>query len=317
MSLVSAFTQAVLPIIAIMGLGYVLAIAVDVDADPLNAVALYAFLPALIFHTLTTTSLGGEAMLRIFGGVVAFVVVMGVVAEVLARLFGVVEPFRSATVLASSFPNAGFYGIPLAEFAFGRVGRTTAALFVVAQAFLMYTAGVYVASRGGGNAGYGAVEEIFKLPLVYAIAAALLVRALGVVPPEGGTFMSTVQLVGNASIPLMLVIVGIQLEAVDEPLSAQLVTPTVLKLGVAPLVGAAVALLVAFESVAVARVFVLLCATPVALIPLALTISYSDDPERDGVSASAYLTSVILVTTLVSVPVLTGLIVLLQSGVFP
>jgi hypothetical protein len=62
-------------------------------------------------------------------------------------------------------------------------------------------------------------------------------------------------------------------------------------------------------------VFVLLCATPVALIPLALTLSYSDVADREGLSASEYLTMTIFVTTVASVPVLTVLITLLRDGV--
>ncbi|WP_338741208.1 AEC family transporter [Haloplanus salilacus] len=316
MSLVSAFTSAVLPIVSVMALGYVLSLAVDLDVDPLNDVALYLFLPALIFHSIVTTTLSGDTVARIFAGVGLFVVAMMLFSEVADRVLGVPEPYRSADVLAGALPNAGFYGIPLAEFSFGDIGRTTAVIYITAQAFLMYTLGVYVASRGGGRAGIGAVKEIFRLPLVYAIAAAGLIRVLGVAPPTGGTFMTTVSLVGDASIPLMLVIVGVQLSELESGGVVRAIRPSIIKLVVAPAVGLAVALaLGSFGDVAVARVFVLLCATPVALIPLALTLSYSDVADREGVSASEYLTMVIFVTTLASVPVLTVLITLLQDGV--
>jgi len=316
MSLVSAFTSAILPIVSVMGLGYLLASTLDLDVDPLNDVALYLFLPALIFHSIVTTTLSGATVVRIFAGVALFVVATMGVTELADRLLGVPEPYRSADVLAGALPNAGFYGIPLAEFAFGAVGRTTAVIYITAQAFLMYTLGVYVASRGGGEAGIGAVKEIFRLPLVYAIAAAGVVRFLGVAPPTDGTFMSTARLVGDASIPLMLVIVGIQLSGLAYGNVRRVLRPSAIKLVLAPLAGLAVALaLGGFGDPAVARVFVLLCATPVALIPLALTLSYSDTEGRDGLSASEYLTMTIFVTTIASVPVLTVLITLLRDGV--
>jgi len=315
MSLVSAFTSAILPIVSVMGLGYLLASVLDVEVDPLNTVALYLFLPALIFHSIVTTTLSGATVARIFAGVGLFVVAMMGATELADRALGVPEPYRSADVLAGSLPNAGFYGIPLAEFAFGDVGRTTAVIYITAQAFLMYTIGVYVASRGGGEAGIGAVKEIFRLPLVYAIFAAGVVRFLGVAPPTDGTFMSTASLVGDASIPLMLVIVGIQLAGLASGSARRVLRPSLIKLGLAPVAGVAVALVLGrFGDVQVARVFVLLCATPVALIPLALTLSYSDVEEREGLSASEYLTMTIFVTTVASVPVLTVLITLLQDG---
>jgi predicted permease len=298
-----------------MGLGCLLAAVLDVEVEPLNRVALYLFLPALVFHSVATTSLSGDTVATLVAGVVLFVAAMMALTELADRLLGVPEPYRSADVLAGSLPNVGFYGIPLAEFAFGDIGRTTAVIYMTTQSFLMYTLGVYVASRGGGEAGIGAIKEIFRLPLVYAVAAAAAVRLLGVAPPPGGTFMSTTRLVGDASIPLMLVIVGIQLYGLEYASIGRVIRPAVIKLFVAPLVGLGVALaLGTFGDVPVARVFVLLCATPVALIPLALTLSYSDVAEREGLSASEYLTMTIFVTTLASIPVLTLLIALLRSG---
>lgn len=314
MSLVSAFVSAVLPIIAIMTLGFVLASLIDLDAEPLNTVTLYAFLPALVFHSLATTTLGGASVLRVFAAVVGFLVVMLVIGEVIGRLAGTPEPFLSAAVLAGAFPNAGFYGIPLAEFAFGPIGRTTAVLYITALAVLMYTVGVYVASRAGGHGGISAVREIYRLPLVYAVIVGFVARWLGVVPPETGTVMTTTGLVGSAAIPLMLVVLGIQLADVEVTALTRAVFPTVLKLGVAPAVATGFVVLLAFEDPTIARVFILLSTTPVALTPLVLLMAYGDQPE--DASASEYITTVIAVTTILSIPIITVLITLLNAG-FP
>jgi predicted permease len=127
--------------------------------------------------------------------------------------------------------------------------------------------------------------------------------------------MTTIKLVGDASIPLMLVVLGIELADVDVGALSRAVTPTVLKLGVAPSVGLAIAHVIGFGELTVARTFVLLCATPVALVPLALAIEYGGTRKADGLSVSSYLSSVIFVTTVLSVVVLTVLISLLRSGV--
>lgn len=314
MSLISAFTSAILPILAIMGLGYVIARTLDVKLQSLNDIALYAFLPALVFHNLATTTLGGDALLKIVVGVVSFVGAMWAVSEGVGRSVGVDEPFRSADVMAAMFPNAGFFGVPLAAFAFGAAGRTTAILWMTVQSFLMYTAGVYVASRGGGTTGWGAVRSVFRLPLIYAIFAALLARWAGIVPADSAVSMQTIQMVGEASIPLMLVIVGAQLADMEHTSFTSVVSPSALRLVVAPAVAVAVVFALAFENATIARTFVVLSATPVAVVPLALAITYSDDPERDGRAASEHLTTTIFVTTLASVPVLTVLIFVMQSG---
>ena len=315
-SLASTLTSAVLPILSITAAGYLLARSGALDVEPLNTVTLQLLLPALIFHSLATSTLGGTATGQIALGVVLFVAAMGVLAWGAGRLTSTREPLLSALVLASAFPNSGNFGIPLSAFAFGPAGRTTAVLFVTVQNVLVYTAGAFVASRGQGLAGREAAVEVLKLPLIYAAAAALAARWLGIVPPANGAAMSTIELVGDASIPLMLLILGIQLAGMDTAGVARAATPTILKLGVAPAVGLAVVLLLGFDDATVARTFVLECATPAAILPLILTLEYAEGESVDGLTAPEYVSTAVLVTTLASVPVLTVLIVLLRSGTF-
>jgi predicted permease len=133
MSLVSALTTAILPVLAIAGGGYFIGTWWEIDVDPLNTVTLQLLLPALAFHSLATSTLSGTATGQIVLGVIVFVCVMIGIAEGTGRVLGTTDPFLSALVLASVFPNSGNFGIPLSEFAFGTVGRTTAVLFVTVQ----------------------------------------------------------------------------------------------------------------------------------------------------------------------------------------
>lgn len=317
MSLVGSFTSAVLPILVIAAVGYLLGYATDVDVGPVNTVGLYVFLPVLAFHSVATTTLGGRAALRLGAGVVGFTVVMLGLAWVVGRVLGETEPLASALLLAAAFPNVGFVGIPLSEFAFGEVGRTVAVLFTVFESVLIYTVGAFVASRGSGEAVRGAVTEVFRLPLVYGVVVAVVAQFLGVVPPVDGTAMSTVEMVGDAAIPLMLLVLGLQLAETRPTAVTRTVPPSVLKLFVAPVVGAGVALALAFPDPTVAKVFVLECATPTAIIPLALVIEYTDVSRVGELTAPEYITTVVLVTTVASSVVLTVLVAALQAGWFP
>jgi hypothetical protein len=214
----------------------------------------------------------------------------------------------------SAFPNSGNVGIPVSEFAFGATGRATAVLYLTVQAVLMYTVGVYVASRGAGDGWLAGVRRVVTVPLVYAVVAALGGRALGVVPPAGSTAMRTVGLVGDSAIPVMLLILGLQLAGTNYGATLRQVgSATVLRMGVAPVVAAGVALLVGFADPTVGRVFVLESAMPAAITPLVLLAEFGEG-EVGGVPVEAFVSTAVLVTTLVSVPVLTGLIALLDAG---
>ncbi|WP_424005248.1 AEC family transporter (plasmid) [Haloarcula salina] len=314
MSLIGAFTGAVGPILAISAVGYLLTRTTDIDVASLNTVGLYVLVPALAFHSIATTQLGGTAVLKLGVGVVAYALVMVGIAWVVGQATGESGPLLGALMLAAAIPNSGFIGIPLSEFAFGPVGRTTAVLYLTIQNLIVYTLGVYIASQGTDRSARRSVAEIFRLPLVYAVVAAVLVRAGGLVPSADTALMDTLQLVGDSSIPIMLLILGVQLADTDVSAVSRTITPSVLKLGVAPFVGVAIALALGFDDPTVARVFVLECATPAAVIPLALTIEYADGSVIDGITAPEYLSTTIYVTTLAGVVVLTVLVALLQSG---
>lgn len=311
MSLAEALTTAILPVLSIAAAGAILGTVRDVSVDALATISLYVLTPALVFYSLSTTPLSGSAVVGVAAGVTVFTVAMVGLALGITRLIGADPGLRSAIALTSAFPNSGNYGIPLAAFAFGAIGASTAVLFLAAQSILVYTLGVVLASRGEGADLRGAALEVFKLPLLYAAAAAGVARWFKVVP--SGSVMETIQLTGEAAIPVMLLLLGVQLVQTRHTRAVTGVAPAVvLKLLIAPLVGAAVALGMGFADGAVARVFILECSMPAAITPLMLTVEFGD-PDS-GVSAAAYVSTAILVTTVGSVLTLTVLVTLLQSG---
>jgi hypothetical protein len=190
-------------------------------------------------------------------------------------------------------------------------------VYLTVQGVLLYTLGAYIAQRSTGGRGLGGVRRVLELPLIYAVVAAVLVRWAGGVPPADGTAMQTLSLVGNAAIPLMLLILGIQLADTDYSVALSRVgTAAALKTVAAPAVGVGVALAVGFQNPTVARTFVLECATPTAVTPLLLVVEFGgEDGPDDGLSVAEYVSTAILVTTVLSVPALTLLIALLETGV--
>lgn len=323
MSLLGIFGNAILPVLAIGAVGFLLGRLTGIEVGGLNTVAVYVLAPALVFHSIVTTGLTGETLLTVGLGVAAFTVTMTVVAEGIGRALGEREPLLSAFVLACVFSNSGNYGLPLSAFAFGTTGRSTAAIFMTAQSVLIYTLGAYVAARSSGEDGLAGARRVLTIPLVYAVLAAVAVRWLSLAPPEGGTVMSTVGMVGDAAIPIMLLILGVELANTDYGAALSRVgRPVAVKTFLAPVVGLGVALVLStvgplglsFGDPAVARTFVLETSTPTAVTPLILLIEFGDDTAVGGVSAAEYVSTTVLVAAVVSVPVLTVLISLLRSG---
>ncbi len=310
MSLFSAFTQAVLPVLAVAGVGYVFGVYTDTDPEPLSTVTLYVLVPALVFHSLATTEIGGGEGARVVLIAVVLTLVMWAVSEAVA-VFASNGANRNGLVLAGTFPNTANYGIPLSVFAFPSVGRTTAVLYVVGSTVMLYTVGVYVASRDSAASSLGAVRRVLRLPLVYAVVVGVAANAAGIGGGGGGgageAAFETLRLVGDSSIPIMLIILGVQLaRATPSGAVREVAAANVVRLVVAPAVAVPVVLVFGFANPDVARVVVLESSTPVAVSTVILTIEFDGDSD--------YTATAVLTTTLASVVSVTLLVEALRSG---
>src|SRR6185295_125138 len=119
------------------------------------------------------------------------------VVGILIQLYFLFSGFRAAGfALPALFMNAGNMGIPLALFAFGQEGMQRATLLFVIITFLQYSLGIYILN-GRGN-----WTEIFRLPLIYAALAGLLVNLGQIKIPE--LLLQPVIMLGQATIPIML-----------------------------------------------------------------------------------------------------------------
>ncbi len=167
------------------------------DPDALSTITVYVLAPALVVHSLTTSSLAGDTILSVVLAVVLFTAAMVLLAEGVGRLTGHSEPLLGAFVLVSIFPNTGNYGIPLADFAFGATGRSTAVLVTALQGVLLYTVGIYIAARGSGGSPLADMRRVFGVPLIYAVVVALALRWVGASPPTESTVMQTLELLGK------------------------------------------------------------------------------------------------------------------------
>jgi hypothetical protein len=311
-SLVSVLVSAILPVVAVAGVGYVLGRYKEIALSPLSTITIYVLAPALIFYSVLTTPISTGVAGRLAAGVTIFTLLIAVVAVGFGKALGEEQGTLDAFVLSSTFSNSGNYGIPLSAFAFGAIGRSTAVLYIVVQGILVYTLGVYLAARNGAGTARTAVKKVVSLPQIYAVLAALLVRRAGATPPLDSSIMETIKLTGDSAIPVMLLMLGIQLADSTAGSTIGRVAPaTALKLVGAPILAIGVALAVGLDGT-VGKVFVLECAMPVAVTPLLLTTEFGSN--EGPVTAADYVSTAILASTIASLATLTALIVLLQNG---
>jgi len=295
--LLSVLVNIVLPVFLIIGAGFVTARVKSLDAQTLSRVSLYILGPALVFSKLVETTVTKTDLVQI----VVFTVLgtLGALALswVVARLLHLDQSTESAFMLSSSFVNCGNYGLPLVLFAFGQPGLERALIYFVTSAFMVNTLAVFVASRGKARVATSFLN-IFRVPMIYAIVAAFVVKASGFVVPD--FVFEPLEMVGESAIPVMLLLVGLQLARSSAKRQVKLIcTATLVRLIGGAVVGILLASVLGLSSVT-RQVCIVEHSTPTGVMTSILAMEFGSEPE--------FVTGVIFATTLASIATMTLLL---------
>lgn len=208
-NLLTLFANNLLPIFLVAGTGYIAGKWLNVEAQSISRVVFYLFSPCLIFDLLVTSQLNNGDMLRMIGFTVASIMVVGAITWLLGRLMKLERKMMAAVLICTITLNAGNYGLSLNLFAFGEEALAYASLFFVTSAIITYTVGVMIASMGKSSL-TNSLKGLLKIPAVYAVALALIFIYLNWALPL--PLSRSVSLLGDAAIPGMLLVLGLQLQ---------------------------------------------------------------------------------------------------------
>ncbi|HEU4492730.1 MAG TPA: AEC family transporter [Rubrobacteraceae bacterium] len=306
----SVFAQVLLPIMVVVASGYVLQRRLELDLHSVNRVSLYLLSPALIFSSLAQSRIEVSETLRISAFMTLFVVAIGALTWLVALLIRLDPLDRAALMLCAMFMNAGNYGLPAARFAFGQEGFDRAVLFFVVQAILAQTLAIYIAGAGHGDR-LGGLAQLLRMPQVYAVLAALAFRLGGVrLDPTGGGIVNDVfrgvDLVGDAAVPLLLIILGLQLAETGRISEGPKVAlGTALRLGLSVPLAVGLSYLLNLDELST-KLAIMLSSMPTAVNVTILAIEFNVRPR--------FVSSVVAVSTAASVFTLTLILVLLGVG---
>ncbi|MBI4475057.1 MAG: AEC family transporter [Acidobacteria bacterium] len=289
--LISIFVSDILPIFVIALVGLLLARFLQTSARTLAHVVFYALLPCLVFKLVVTSQITGPEAGRIALLAVLVTAAMGFIARAAAVPLKLTRPELSAFLLVAMFSNSGNYGLPVVLFAFGTEALSYATIYFVTSSILTNTVGVSLAAAGRRSATQ-AILGVVKVPSVYGAATGLMVLAIGAEVPIG--IMRPVGLLGDAALPLMVLVLGMQLNrsaVIEKPVV--LVAAVVLSLFAAPLVALAMTSLLGVSGLA-RQAVVTLASTPVAVVTTILALEFDVAPGfvRNAVFFSTLLSPI-------------------------
>jgi malate permease and related proteins len=187
--------------------------------------------------------------------------------------------------------------LPVVLFAFGANALSHATVYFVTASILTYTVGVFTAAAGRRSMAQ-ALVGITKIPAIYGVSAAFIVLGTGISIPTG--LMRPIELLSEAAIPMMVLVLGMQLERATIPKRPSLVGAAVLlSLVGSPIVALALSSMLGLSGPA-RQAGVILASMPVAVVTTILAVEFEIAP--------AFVTSAVFFSTLLSPLTLTPLI---------
>lgn len=300
-TLLSIFASDILPIFVLAVIGFLLARYSAVDVRSLSRITFNALSPCLVFHLLITSTIGIADFGRMAVFAALVMLAMGVIARLAALALGLDRPTTIALMLVVVFSNGGNYGLPVALFAFGTQTLAFASVYFVTSSLLTYTGGVFLAASGRRSIGQ-AFAGVRYVPAVYAVAVAGLILWLRIPVPQA--VLRPVTLLSDAALPLMILVLGMQFERATRPERPIVVlTAVMLSLVVTPVLGWTLAGAIGLQGAAF-QAGVIQTSMPAAVVTTILALQYEVAPS--------FVTSVVVVSTLLSPFTLTCVIALLK-----
>jgi predicted permease len=283
LALVLQVLQIVAPIflLAAIGVGWV-RLGWSYDVEFVTRLSMTVSIPCLIFMALVQSEVEPR-LLRdtVLASLIAYLAV-GAIVWALVRGLGLDIPTFWAPL---TFGNTGNIGLPLALFAFGQAGFDFAVVVFAVMAILSFTFGVWVVAGGGSPV--AAVRE----PLVWGTVLGAVFLVMGWRLPDWAA--TSVDLVGQMAIPLMLVTLGVAMTRLQPRALGRAFWLCLIKLVVCTAVPLGVGLAFGLPPVPLG-VLVLQIATPVGVTSYMLAAKYRVRPDE--------VAGLVVVSTLLSIP---------------
>lgn len=301
-SLLGIMANVVLPTFLMASAGFVARRYVGVDPRALTRLALYILVPALVFNSMLTSTLGGDEITRVGIFATVLTAIMVALGVLFARLLRASRTETSGMALGVGFINATNYGLPVALFAFGQEGFDRAVVFAAFGQILTFSIAVFIAARGRAD-WRRALFSVAQLPVMWAAVAALGLRLFGLEVPT--PVHRAVTVLSNGAIPIVVLLLGMQVASMQlHHIRLATLVASAGRLGVSPLVGLLLVAMLQPDPLT-GRILVLEAAMPTAVNVAVLAAEYDAEP--------ALVSSIVLVTTALSMITLTGWVAYLQS----
>lgn len=286
----------ILPVFIIFFIGYIGQKLIGFDIKSISTAALYLMSPFLAFRTFYTNELTMDYFYIVLFSLLLTIILL-VVVWITALVMRATRTQLSAMILGGVFMNSGNYGAPVVLFAFGAVGFDYAVIMMVFQSLLMNTVGIFFASIGGEEKATlrQSFQRVIRMPLIYAAMLGIGLQLVSVPIPTA--LMQGISLVADASIPTVMLVLGMQLAVISRKRVAYryVSAVSVIRMVASPLIAVGILYFMPVNDLLKA-VIIVQASMPAAANTTMFALQFGTEP--DLVSFTTFITTLISIITI-------------------
>jgi len=244
--------------------------------------------PCLIFSTFMEISVDMAAFKQMALASLLAMIVFAIIAGIVLRL---AKLDQRTWLPGQIFPNTGNMGMPLCLLAFGNEGLSLGMTYFMVSTLFALTLGMMISS------GKLSVRELLRNPIFYSVIVTTGCLFTGLRPPQW--IENTSKLLGNFTIPLMLIAMGVSLARFEITSVRRSLALSLLRLGMGFAVGVVLAQLLGLSGVA-RGIMILQSSMPVAVFSYLFAVRFNRSPEE--------VAGTVVISTLLSFAMLPALL---------
>lgn len=262
----------------------------------LTDLVFYILLPALVLNVIWQAPFDASS-LKISLTALSTLAVSMLLMWLCLKCMKVTRPQQGALLLAATFPNATYLGLPVTGQVLGDWTQVVVLKFdLFACTPVLLTVGILIAHRFGNTLDkIHPLQELMRVPPLWALAIASVLNITHTPQPE--LLAHALQTLSGGVVPLMLIALGMSIrwDTLQTHFIPMLLPVCVITLVIAPLVALGVGSGLGLESSTLTAV-VLLAAMPTMIFGIVICERY----QLDGAlyAAAVFLTSMLSIATL-------------------
>ncbi|TDL74592.1 AEC family transporter [Rhodococcus qingshengii] len=281
----------IFPIFLLIGAGAVLQHVIRLDLSTLSTLTVYFLLPAVCFVNIYESNMSSELISQTLVFLLLFNILLILTSMFIAKVNKfdrkLTATFKNSMVLS----NSGNYGLPVSElvFAANPAGMSIQIIISIFQNLLTFTYGFFN-SVSAQSSGIEILRKIIRLPVIYALLLAILLKWLHIDIPE--FLWRPIENSSNAFLSVALVTLGAQVAFLKIiRISRPIVWIVIGRLIISPLIGLLVIFLLGLTDITAQALFIA-SSFPSSRNSALLALEYDNYPE--------YASQAVLLTTIIS-----------------